>query len=80
MPQLNIFDSIKSVKSTVSEPVNEWQSFKQQLQRYQFIKKYLIESDLFQMYTFLMKNNIQKDKWPLFAVDEAYKRMNLHKY
>lgn len=36
-------------------------------------------SDLFMIYEYLKKNQIGQEKWPLFVVEEAYKRMNLSK-
>lgn len=53
-----------------------WLQLKQRLDRYDFVRKYLSESDIFGIYEYLKRNHIGEEKWPLFVVDEAYKKMS----
>lgn len=43
------------------------------------MRKHLKSSDLFMMYEYLKKHQIRQEKWPMFVVQEAYKRMNVRR-
>lgn len=49
------------------------------IRKYGFVEKYLNESEIWSVYDYLVGSRIPELKWPIFIVDEVYKKMKSSK-
>lgn len=45
------------------------------IRKYGFVEKYLSEGEVWAVYDELVRTGVPELKWPIFIVDEVYKKM-----
>lgn len=49
------------------------------IKKYGFVEKYLSEEEIWNIYHELVASKVAELKWPIYIVDEVYKRMKIAK-
>ena len=52
--------------------------FRLKIKKYGFVEKYLSEEEIEVIYGRLVRDGVSELKWPIYIVDEVYRRMKQH--